>query len=359
MLMLLCLLILVEEPPFQWKADDLEIYTPINQMSTAVTANGNTFILQFREAEITMVDRSGQVVKTFGGKGSGPGEMQNAFIMYSLGGDRVYVQDMRRTHEFDQDGNFIKTHQVVGVHDLRRVKGGWIATKRSFSRQAGEAKDNEMFWYDANLENPKPLFTFPNSGIIFSPDMKFKYNPAPERQITAYSHDGARIMVRLPGESKLHLLSGETGEVLEIIELEIPRKPFDKEWGEKIFNRMKERASRSQATYIPDYPEYFPTIQDVSWVHEGGFSVSSWNIPMQVDAPTWDFDPNGGNTKHKYPRSFSTLGVHNDIVVVSDWDEEEEVASLMGMTWDQYGVFYDQMMERFRKRLKEMDEEDQ
>ena len=69
----------------------------------------NIYIVDPRKATIHKLDSNGKYVKSFGNKGSGPGEM-NVPLNLAVMSDTLYVFDYneRKTNIFDLDGNFIK-----------------------------------------------------------------------------------------------------------------------------------------------------------------------------------------------------------------------------------------------------------
>ena len=70
-----------------------------------VVANGGT-------SEVMVFDTAGTLVRRFGGRGEGPGELESIAGVHLCGGDSIAVVDSRRTlHLFDRDGMFARRAQ--------------------------------------------------------------------------------------------------------------------------------------------------------------------------------------------------------------------------------------------------------
>jgi hypothetical protein len=74
-----------------------------------IDSKGNIFVVDRASASVKKFDKNGNFIKSFGGKGTGPGEMQFPFMLAVLN-DTVYVADPAgsRIVKFDADGNFIE-----------------------------------------------------------------------------------------------------------------------------------------------------------------------------------------------------------------------------------------------------------
>ena len=86
----------------------------------AFGANGEIFLLQGHgrgEPRMLKFDRSGKLLKTWGGKGTGPGQFDTSHSVVVDRSGLVYVADRqnRRVQIFDGDGKYIKEWKFAGL----------------------------------------------------------------------------------------------------------------------------------------------------------------------------------------------------------------------------------------------------
>ncbi|MFZ5517795.1 MAG: 6-bladed beta-propeller [Candidatus Zhuqueibacterota bacterium] len=83
-----------------------------------IDSDENIYISDRSENVIKVFDRDGQLLKTIGGKGSGPGEFQSIGRMMFLPDKRLIVMDfqLRRTSFFDTSWNFSTSVQWRNAH---------------------------------------------------------------------------------------------------------------------------------------------------------------------------------------------------------------------------------------------------
>ncbi|MFA9453378.1 MAG: 6-bladed beta-propeller [Candidatus Aminicenantaceae bacterium] len=74
------------------------------------------YVLDYEDQTVKIFDRDGVYLRSFGGKGEGPGEFQNVIDMDILPDGRFIFLDTatRRTSLFDPQGIFLKSHQWRG-----------------------------------------------------------------------------------------------------------------------------------------------------------------------------------------------------------------------------------------------------
>lgn len=88
---------------------------PLHQVrGVAVDEEGAIYVSDGGNARVAVFDAAGQLVRTFGGPGSGPGEFE-ALSKIKIGGDgHLYTLDakLRRVSSFTRDGNFLQSIAV-------------------------------------------------------------------------------------------------------------------------------------------------------------------------------------------------------------------------------------------------------
>ncbi|GEM_PF-1777191 len=92
-----------------WGSPDEEPTSGIN--SVTLGPNGQIFVLEFSTDRVMVFGGNGEFVRSFGGAGEGPGELDAPTAMAWDGWDRLWVADglRGRYHVFDSTGAFEKT----------------------------------------------------------------------------------------------------------------------------------------------------------------------------------------------------------------------------------------------------------
>jgi len=86
------------------KAGDEIFARPIQIM---VSNEGNIYIFESKKPINYLLDCTGKLIKSFGNKGEGPGEIRNQGQFYLIG-DKLIVGDSGRFHYFKKSGQYIK-----------------------------------------------------------------------------------------------------------------------------------------------------------------------------------------------------------------------------------------------------------
>ena len=78
--------------------------------------DGEFYVLDFEDQAVKVFDSTGVFLRSFGGKGEGPGEFQNVIDMDVLSDGRFIFLDTatRRTSFFNNEGTFLNSHQWRG-----------------------------------------------------------------------------------------------------------------------------------------------------------------------------------------------------------------------------------------------------
>lgn len=75
--------------------------------SARFLSDGRVVVADAGPREVMVFDTAGALVKRFGGRGEGPGELRSIGALHICGGDSIAVVDSRQTlHLFDSEGNF-------------------------------------------------------------------------------------------------------------------------------------------------------------------------------------------------------------------------------------------------------------
>ena len=98
-----------------WGAADTGALTFGTVLSMAVAPDGRLLVLDGKAADVLEFSHDGDVVRRFGRRGAGPGELQTP-VQLGLHGDSLWVADVRlqRITLFDRHGSAVRTISVTG-----------------------------------------------------------------------------------------------------------------------------------------------------------------------------------------------------------------------------------------------------
>jgi hypothetical protein len=97
------------------KKDEDKPYMFSSIISADFDAEGNTYVLDWKEGCVKVFDRSGRFRNRFLSPGQGPGEAQKPFrLRVSPDGNRVFILHLNgfQIKEFNASGNFVSTHSL-------------------------------------------------------------------------------------------------------------------------------------------------------------------------------------------------------------------------------------------------------
>ena len=79
----------------------------------SVLCNGSVVVGDIRTSELMVFDTLGQLAHKFGGKGDGPGELEDFGAAYTCAGDTIIAADLFTYNFFDSEGRFIRRLATV------------------------------------------------------------------------------------------------------------------------------------------------------------------------------------------------------------------------------------------------------
>jgi hypothetical protein len=125
---------IIPDPAF---GQDVAWDTIFNQSfdkSLAFLPDGSFYRGSNQEGKIYKFDAAGKIVKSFGRKGQGPGDLQGIADLDILDSTKLIAYGGRRLSLFDLDGNFQKSIPVSGaIWDMTALRNGKMALVREIS----------------------------------------------------------------------------------------------------------------------------------------------------------------------------------------------------------------------------------
>ena len=317
---------------------DVEIYQPIQRSEVIVRPDGHVLVLNFQEAKILEFNEEGELLKTIGSKGKGPGEFSyptDFFYMSNL----LYVFDMLSTEisVFDEQGVFIKRVKFPkrGVR-LTKSKTGWVYITQGFLDP--EAKP-EVAWVDDQFENMVILKTYTDPGyaegmMVMSDGTKTvaKFSPLSARPETFSNSDGSRVYLVDPEKSIIDVIDDAERKIVQTFDLGLKKIPFDVDWAEERLAEEKERSKGQINVKIQtSWPDTFPAFRQSFFSPLGHIALNRWagrpdkrNVPLFLDETGEEIQ-----SKVSWEAHERVMGRYGDNLWISIWDNEEEAAGLV------------------------------
>ena len=140
--------------------------------SFAVNSDGEVYILDFSTSSIKKFDKNGNFIKSFGRKGSGPGEFTFAETM-TVSDDTIGVMDFQAANivQYDKDGNFIRNNSVKTQSRFKDIVP--VGRDRYIGNMTAIEQKGEQYFLNYNVllldKSFKTIKTLRN--------FKLKYNP--------------------------------------------------------------------------------------------------------------------------------------------------------------------------------------
>lgn len=117
-----------------------------------VDREGNIYVLDAQPREIRVFDPSGTYLRTLGGQGSGPGEIERANGFMILPDNSVWIQDhgQWKTKVFDVTGNEVALHPVP-IRSWAYVWSGFVTNERTILKRGSLSDEPPSFPPKAGL----------------------------------------------------------------------------------------------------------------------------------------------------------------------------------------------------------------
>ena len=321
----------------EWRTTDTGVFQPLKVSEVVVRPDGAFYVRNFNDSQIRLFGADGELVKTIGRKGKGPGEFTYpSNIFYDNG--RLYVFDILtvKINAFDKEGEFIEavTAPNRGL-DLHYTPNGWIFGNWN---EFGLQDKSELAWADLNFENQETLMKMEDGG--FSQGSRVvsdgsttvaEYAPIDNQPMVRVSPDGSRIYLTSIESFKITVFDSKTRKVVNTIQRDEPRIPFDEDWAEEKYKEMMEgRRNRDQVKFKKLFPEYFPPFRNLIVSYDGTLIVDRWRGRPDDNHYPLALTPEGKEIqmKHKYETYQRIAGVQGDAAYVLIFNTDDEEAGV-------------------------------
>jgi hypothetical protein len=221
-----------------------EAFFRVTRGTVDVDGSGRVYVLDFEANTIAVFDSTGQFVRTLGGTGGGPGELQFPNGIRAKDDGTVAVYDFAKDGliRWGPDGSVLPTLRVKATSPLREVAftgDGLAYSWTSYARE--DTVERSMLQVErgdsvtslATIERPRPeLLEFRGCGIrmalppLFSPDIVWTTNgrriawaSGTQYEVAVLDSGGRRMLVRRdlpPRDATPELAQREVGDSLRV-----------------------------------------------------------------------------------------------------------------------------------------------
>lgn len=298
-----------------WKLSGTEIYSRLDRTKVAVSENMDFYLIDFRENRILKYDRNGQLLRSIGQKGEGPGDFRGLWsVRYHQGVLYAFDTMSERVSLFAPNGDFLRSlpvprSAVISITPVQKIINGWAYY---------DLEADEVILLDEDFGEATVLARGPHE-VLPDLEARNRIKLVPERSSFSVNKDGSRLFLyNGSGEFLIEIYDVVKKQVIGRIAKDIPRVAFDKVWGEAVFEKTVARrtnlGSYQGVTFEPVYPDFLPVIVFLDTDPDGNLMVRRDAI-VNKDAKALVFDENGKETDSRFP-------VHHlskIIAVVDEW----------------------------------------
>jgi hypothetical protein len=213
-------------------AEGREEYMFQRVIDVEVDEDERVYILDSKGAHIKIFNKSGEYLRTIGGKGQGPGEMQRPTSLQITPKKEILVNDSsaRKLHFFTLDGNFLRDVSQAKIAFFTGPKMDKNSNIVASCMVVDEEVSYELKKFDSQLEEISPLF----STVV----LKFpKLNPFFPQSYWEFTREG-NLVWGFPTKYELNVVNPEGELIKKIIKEYTPVKITQKEKDDWIEERF-------------------------------------------------------------------------------------------------------------------------
>jgi hypothetical protein len=275
-----------------------EEYMFYDLRSIQVDDQENIYVLDWKEIKIKVFDKNGKLLRSFGQRGQGPGEMSMPTRMEIAPGNNLIIDDLgnQKLIFYSLDGRFIKeipTGKYWSSIAFKFDSKGFIyADTRSY----GETMTSELKKFDSNLKPVATLASFEE-----------KRSPSEQAFSTRISHNVTQddeVIWLITSKYELTVVNSEGNTIKRILKDHDPVTITKKIKEDLINENFGDRGIPPGMTF--EVPSHFPPARYFIVDDEGRMYVSTYEHEEKdgMDYLSYDvFDPEGRYiAKFSHPR---------------------------------------------------------
>lgn len=305
-----------------------------------LASDGSLLVLDRSDGRVTVWDGEGRLVRSFGGRGSGPGEVVTPGYVRALEDGTVVVGEVfpPRLHWYDERGDHLRTDRVRPQPNAPALLATMAEWKVS---RTGEVLVRLSYASPSHLEGTPVVLARLLDGGAIDTVLRWTEKNTPARLPRIFEADwswdavpGAGVVVS-PGSRYELRRHDERGKLTRRVTMDAPPVPVTEELEQRAVDRFYERfagedVSEALLRDLGDRLEVAPVLPAVQ-----GIRVSEPDGRIWVEVPTgsrtgeleepggWDlFEADGSYLgRLSPPDGFRLEGVHGDTVYGIERDE--------------------------------------
>jgi len=264
--------------------------------SMEVDDEGNILVLDYSDCRIQKYDKEGKYLRTIGRKGEGPGEFQRPFRSYLAPDGKLYVNELRKLHVFNENQEYIRS--IILESPLR----SFGVTKEGNIMGYTSTRSEEEMTIDIALIDPegkrtKTIANYPDQGVMIQRgNITIGTTPPYSPGLFFCPVDENSGIYGFSAEYKL-FQTDASGEVIHRIEKEERRQPTSKdeesEYIKKLWDRQREvggKISEGDIRKLHTFAEYKPYFTNIIMDDEGNlFLPKPKSVLHPEDFTYYDF----------------------------------------------------------------------
>ena len=264
-----------------------------------VDEDENLYILGSREGTITVFDKNGKHLRTFGGQGQGPKELTNAGIFIYEDGLLYIVEGFSGLKIWDKYGEYVNNLKVPRTNYTVLLKSdNWYFTAANFIPDI-----NNPNWILKFNRYSKDMLNFTE---ILSQEYN-RYNDLFFGTFSAFSVDTSSNFYFLEDQSDYTMIKyNESGEPLLSFSRDYDTIRYSQEAVDKYSNMFSAALESGDISALPDYPQ---TIRKSLIDSHGYIWIVSGETAQDNNNPDFQSTVDIFDTEGKWLQSFKSTAV--------------------------------------------------
>ncbi|MDH5467279.1 MAG: 6-bladed beta-propeller [Candidatus Aminicenantes bacterium] len=268
-------------------------------VSIAVNDNGDIYILDIQQKNIRVFDRDGKYLKTIGGRGQGPGEMEMPTQIQITSQNELASFDLRRRslEYFSLDGKFLRRNPLIQVERPTRII---IDSNGDFICYMGIIEENQpkvaLMKFNSDQEKEFVITKFDPFSMSADPFSPYKYRILRPGLLFDVAKEN-NILWAISSEYELKILNSKGKTTKKIVKDYVPVEITEDDKKEIIFNRYGTETPPADRNIV--FPKYFYPISGNSTIgistdEKGNILVRTYEKAPDSSGYYYDvFDPEG------------------------------------------------------------------
>ncbi len=301
-----------------------------------IDKNDNIYVLDYRAVQIKIFDKKGELIRTFGSEGQGPGEMQNPFFMQITHKEEVMVFDpgTRRLLFFSMEGKYLRQTSTAKImypmHPIRLDSRGELTALIVPPPPMGGI---ELKKFDSNLDLLMMISKTEKDDSYLRSERK-AWRPSLLCVVTQDDN----IVWAYPKKYEFQVLNPE-GKLTRIITKD--HEPVnvtnqDQEEYMEGYERSLSRLPRPRSKII--FPNHFPPFNDISVDEKGRIFLRTYErVKNENNSLYFDVFDSEGKYIAKIPISArlnsSSVWKKNKLYTIEEDEEGFQMVKRYEVTW--------------------------